>query len=1000
MTKYPASAVSPLVLSAIVVFAATAVNAQSSGQIRRSAKPAHGRYIVVLNPSEDAAAIGAEAAGLHRGRLRHVFVRALLGFAIEVPEAAARTLAADPRVRYVEQDGLVSTSSVQLASPWGLDRIDQRPLPLDNTYSYPSGSASVNVHVIDTGIRTTHVEFGGRAAIAADYVDDDGDGDPYDIGNDDPNPVPDGSDCNGHGTHVAGTIGGDTYGVAKNVSLWAHRVLDCAGSGYTSSVIAAVDAVTASGQRPAVVNMSLGGSASSALDEAVRRSIAAGFVYVAAAGNSNVDASAGSPARVAEAITVAATGSNDARASYSNFGSAVDLFAPGSGIRSASYSSDTGTADMSGTSMAAPHVAGVAALYLQQNPTATPKQVRDGIVAAATPGVVSAAGTGSPNLLLYSGFLLTIPVVTLTSPNGGERLFVGTPYAIEWTWSEPNGTFTIERSPDGITYTAIPGCVNLAAPARTCAWTPAAAASKTWLRVKATNEAGTTTDVSNGYVTVSTGSAVITVKTPNTLIDWAAGSVQKIAWSHNLGSESYVRLELSRDGGATFPETIAAAVKNTTASSGSYDWRVTAPTAANAKVRISWTKGPGFDVSDVGFKISSAQIAVTAVSSLGWGYGTTQRVSWTSNLGLQDRVRVELSTDGGVTYPTVLATNIVATAKAVDVVVPTLTSPTTAARVQVTWENGVAPSVASGRNAAFKIGIAYATLGAIQAAGWGYGTQQRPTWATNLGYGDRVRLELSTDGGATYPTALVSNATATANVASVVVPSLAAPVYSAKLRLVWENASAGATPAAESTLFRIAAPFITTIQPSAAGWGYRTLQRMAWTTNLGAGDRVAVQLIPSVGTGAVALGSNVVANVAYLGVTVPTLAAGTAAARVRVAWTNSPSASTAAAETSPFAVKEPFVTVLTPNGGETWTIGRPLTVTWADNLGALERVKVLLSTDGGATFAVTALLTTPSDGSQAIVSQASWATAAAVVKLEWVKEPTVSDQSDGMLSVR
>jgi hypothetical protein len=385
-------------IAAVCLTIASIATAQER-PIRRVSQPEANHYIVVLAGSDDPLAVGLETQAIHRGRLHHVYERVLRGFAIEMPPEAAAIMARDPRVRYVEEDGRVNATDLQASPPWGLDRIDQRALPLDSLYSYPSSAATVYVHVIDTGIRPTHAEFGGRASIAGDFV---GDGQ-------------NGLDCNGHGTHVAGTIGGATYGVAKSAMLIAHRVLDCSGSGLTSGVIAGVDQVTNDARRPAVANMSLGGSVSTSLDTAVRNSIASGVTYVIAAGNSNANASLSSPARVAEAITVAASTSADARASFSNFGATVDLFAPGVSVLSAWATSDTATNVLSGTSMAAPHVAGVAALYLQAFGSQTPATVAGAITSNATTSVITDPA-GSPNRLLYSGFLLTPPApATLTA---------------------------------------------------------------------------------------------------------------------------------------------------------------------------------------------------------------------------------------------------------------------------------------------------------------------------------------------------------------------------------------------------------------------------------------------------------------------------------------------------------------------------------------------------------------------------------------------------------
>ncbi|WUJ16944.1 S8 family peptidase [Streptomyces sp. NBC_00390] len=324
---------------------------------------------------------------------KHTYRNALKGFSTSMSAAKARALAADPRVAYVEQNATVRISETQTNATWGIDRIDQRNLPLSKTYTYNTPASNVNAYIIDTGIRTSHSEFGGRASVGTDTV---GGGH-------------NGQDCQGHGTHVAGTVGGRTYGVAKGVNLIAVRVLDCNGSGTNAGVIAGVDWVTANAKKPAVANMSLGGSANTALDNAVKKSIASGVSYAIAAGNGNilgwpVNACNYSPARVPEAITVGATDNTDRRASFSNYGTCLDLFAPGVSITSAWKDNDTATNTISGTSMATPHTAGVAALYLAAHPAATPAQVRDALVNNATSGKVVDPRTGSPNKLLHSLF--------------------------------------------------------------------------------------------------------------------------------------------------------------------------------------------------------------------------------------------------------------------------------------------------------------------------------------------------------------------------------------------------------------------------------------------------------------------------------------------------------------------------------------------------------------------------------------------------------------------
>ena len=453
--------------------------------------------------------MSAATAGLGLGQVTRVYDTALSAFAVRTTPDAAEALARDPRVAWVEEDGLATISDIQQNPPWGLDRTDQRRLPLDFQYAHEGHGAGVNVYVIDTGLRPTHVTFTGRASIAADFVDDDGDGDPTDVGNDDADPTRlDGVDCHGHGTHVAGTIGGVDYGIAKRASLRGLRVLNCDGSAPWSTIIAAIDWVTANHQSPAVANVSIQGGASDAVDSAVRRSIAAGVTYAIAAGNFNEDSAATSPGRTAEAITVGATEATDLRAGFSNFGPGLDLFAPGLSILSAAHTNDTAAVYMSGTSMASPHVAGVAALYLGAHVTATPQQVRDALVAAATRGVVGSPGTGSPNLLLYSGFLVTSPPtppsVTVLAPNGGERLSTATPYSIQWSASDPDGLsrFDVMVSTDGVNYTVV--CIGLAGTRRSCTWdSPGPATTTARIRVTAYDTLGAIGfDVSNAPFTI------------------------------------------------------------------------------------------------------------------------------------------------------------------------------------------------------------------------------------------------------------------------------------------------------------------------------------------------------------------------------------------------------------------------------------------------------------------------------------------------------------------
>jgi subtilisin family serine protease len=359
------------------------------GQIRLSdtGHAVAGSYIVVLK--NGVAATNANGlAARYGGQLGHTYRAALQGFSVRATESQARKLAADGSVAFVQQNQKITLADTQQNPPsWGLDRVDQHDLPVDNAYNFATNADTVTAFIIDTGVRASHTTFGGRVSGGFDAIDNDNDPD----------------DGNGHGTHVAGTVGGTEYGLAKGVRIVPVRVLDDNGSGTTEQVVAGIDWVAQNHSGPSVANMSLGGGVDDALDTSVRNAISSGVVFAVAAGNSSADATGFSPARVSEAITVAASDDTDTQASFSNFGSIVDIYAPGVGITSSWNTGDTATNTISGTSMATPHVTGAAALYLSTHPDASPADVATALTAAATPDKIQSPGAGTPNKLLFTG---------------------------------------------------------------------------------------------------------------------------------------------------------------------------------------------------------------------------------------------------------------------------------------------------------------------------------------------------------------------------------------------------------------------------------------------------------------------------------------------------------------------------------------------------------------------------------------------------------------------
>ncbi|MBM7772216.1 subtilisin family serine protease [Actinokineospora baliensis] len=544
--------------------------------------------------------VAADVATRYGASVRTTWRYALRGFAAGMTAAQARKLAADPAVASVEQDAVVRATGTQPNPPsWGLDRIDQRNLPLNQNYNYDSTGAGVTAYIIDTGIRISHRTFGTRATWGTNTVDTNN------------------TDCHGHGTHVAGTVGGTEYGVAKDVKLVAVKVLNCAGSGSNTGVVSGVDWVTRNAVKPAVANMSLGGGAASTVDTAVRNSVNAGITYAVASGNDNTNACNSSPARVTEAITVNATAESDARASFSNYGTCTDIFAPGQNITSAWKDNDTSTNRISGTSMATPHVAGAVARYLQGRPGDTPAQVATALMNQATPSKVTNPGTGSPNRLLFTGEGTGTP--TTVTPPGNQSGTVGTPASL--TLSATGGT-----APYTWTATGLPAGLSIST-GGVISGTPTTAGNYN-VTVTATPASGTPGSASFSWAitappagdaeVISPGDQNTRVGTPVNLTLQATGATAPYRWSA-VGLPT--GLSLSTGGVITgtpttadiYGVTVTATPASGNPGSTKFNWTVT--DAPGGDITIA---DPGPQSSKVGDKAGLKLVATGGTGPYTW----------------------------------------------------------------------------------------------------------------------------------------------------------------------------------------------------------------------------------------------------------------------------------------------------------------------------------------------------------------------------------------------
>jgi len=926
-------------------------------------------------------------------------------------------------VVYVEPNYIVHASAVPndtfFTDLWGLQNTGQNILGSPGTpgadikavpaWDISTGSTTNVVTVIDTGIDYTHPDLMANVWSAPSQYTVTVGGQPITCaagthGLKSINNVLtcDPMDDNGHGTHVSGTIGAvgnnsqGVVGVNWTASILGCKFLDSTGSGLDSDAINCMDYAIkvkaafagTNGANVRVLSNSWGGAGfSQTLLNEINATNSNNMLFVVAAGNDGTDddttptypASFNTP----NMVTVAATDNTDALASFSNYGSAtVHLGAPGVNIGS-TYPGNQ-YVYLSGTSMATPHVSGAADLILSicALDTASLKAILLNNV-DMIPSLTGKTVTGGRLDVNKAIRACEAPIVTVIAPNGGEKLFIGTPFLIQWTSSSTLGlaSHDVLLSTDGGSTYPTTLASGLAGSATSFNWTPSVSCSSCRIKVVAHDTVGNLgSDASNSNFSVASGSPSITVSAPNSAVNWGIGTNQTITWSSNLGSAAKVDVDISRDGGTSY-SSIAAAIPNT----GSLHWVVTGPATTTALVRVKWSNDPAAaDASNVAFTIANPFVTVTApnTATVNWGIGSLQAVTWTSNLGANEKVQVLLSTDGGQTFPGVLASSVTASSGTTTITVPN--NPSTQARVQVQWvANG---SVNGMSNANFTITAPFITVTKPNGGeNWVSGTTQTFTWSNNLGSKENVSIELSTDGGATWQ--MLKSSTPSSGSLSIVLPAVSSTTCLA--RITWlKNTSVNDV---SNAMFSIAPAFITITSPNGGeNWLVGTNHTITWQSNLG--GNVEIDLSADGGTSWGILVAST-SNSGSKSVTAPNQPSTQALVRI----TSLTAGFTSVFDTSNavFTITQPVTTVLSPNGGEAWVIGTVHAIQWSSNIGG--NVKIELSRDTGATWAtVTSSATNNGSYNWTVTSPAS---ANALIRITSNTITTSKDTSDATFSI-